>query len=93
MLLSFVYDSVASEDETADSDIDLLLVGKLSSRRAANIFGPLGRQLGREFNPVVYREDEFRSNARSGNQFIQKVLSGARIWLIGNDNELKQMLE
>jgi len=91
--LSFVYGSVASGDENATSDVDLLFVGELSSRQAAKVFGPLGRKLGREFNPVIYPEKVFRSKARNGNQFIRKVLAAPKIWLIGSEDELAQLVE
>ena len=93
VVLSFVYGSVASGTENAASDIDLFLVGELSSRQAAKVLGPLGRKLGREFNSVIYPEKEFRTKARRGNQFVRQVISGPKIWLIGNDDELTQMVE
>jgi predicted nucleotidyltransferase len=93
VLLSFVYGSVASGAENATSDVDLLLVGDLSSRQAARVFGPLGRELGREFNSVIYPKKEFLNKARSGNQFIKQVLAAPKIWLIGSENELKQLVK
>lgn len=91
--LCFVYGSVASGAENAASDVDLLVVGQLSSRQAATILGSLGRKLGREFNTVIYPEKEFRIKARRGNQFVRQVISGPKVWLIGNDDELTQMVE
>lgn len=89
--LSFVYGSVAAGTEHGTSDVDLLCVGDLTSREAAKVFGPLGRELGREFNLVIYTEREFRHKAMEDNPFIQSVLSGPKIWLIGSDDELRQM--
>ena len=59
--LAFVFGSVASGTEHGASDVDLLCVGDLSSRVAARVFGPLGRELSREFNPLLYSEAEFRA--------------------------------
>jgi DNA-binding transcriptional ArsR family regulator len=93
VLLSFIFGSVASGSESATSDVDLILVGELSSRQVAKILGPLGRQLGRELNPVIYPREEFRSKARRGNQFVREIMSGPKIWLVGSDHELAQLVE
>ena len=90
--LAFIYGSMASGEEVAYSDVDLLVVGQLSSRQAAKILGPLGRNLGREFNATVYPEKEFRSKARKGNQFLKQVMSDPKIWLVGDDDELAALV-
>jgi len=90
--LAFIYGSMASGEEVAYSDVDLLVVGQLSSRQAAKILGPLGRNLGREFNATVYPEKEFCGKARRGNQFLKQVMSGPKIWLVGDDDELAALV-
>ena len=90
--LAFIYGSMASGEEVAYSDVDLLVVGQLSSRQAAKILGPLGRNLGREFNATVYPEKEFRGKARKGNQFLKQVMSDPKIWLVGDDDELAALV-
>lgn len=91
--LAFVYGSLARGEETARSDIDLLLVGDLTIREAARTLGPVGRELGREFNPAVFPPSEFRRKARCGNHFVKDVLRGPKIWLIGSDRELAGLVE
>ncbi len=90
--LAFVYGSVAAGTDVLTSDVDLFIVGQLTSRQAAQLLGPLGRSLEREFNPTIYPERELRSKARSGNPFIHKVLAGPKIWLIGDDDELATLV-
>lgn len=90
--LAFIFGSFASGKESSSSDVDLLIVGDLSSRRAAVLLGPLGRDLGRELNPVVYAVEEFRKRATSGDHFVQQVLKGSKIWIIGNDEELERLV-
>ncbi len=58
--VAFIYGSLARGDETAGSDIDLLLVGDLALREAPGSPGPVGRDLGREFIATVYPPEEFR---------------------------------
>lgn len=86
--VAFVYGSYAGGQETAQSDIDLLLVGTLSAREAATVLGPLGRDLEREFNPAIYPPEEFRKKARAGHHFVTEVLKGPKVCLIGDEDAL-----
>jgi hypothetical protein len=81
--VAFVYGSLAR------SDIDLLLVGDLSLREASAVLGPAGWDLGREFHATVYPPEEFRTKAREGHHFISAVLKGEKIYLIGDEIDLK----
>jgi predicted nucleotidyltransferase len=90
--LAFIFGSLAQGRETAQSDIDLFLVGKISLRETSKILGPVTSELGREFNPVVYPPEEFKKKARENHHFINEVISGPKIWLIGNENELGKLV-
>ncbi len=89
---AFIFGSVAAGKETASSDIDLLLVGDLTSRSAARILGPVGRRLGREFNPVIFPPDEFRRKAKRRDLFIREILDGPKVWMVGGDDELEGLV-
>jgi len=89
--LAWIFGSVATGSEGSESDVDLIIVGQLTSRQAIKILAPIGRSLGREFNPVIYPEKEFRSKARRGNQFIRKIISEPKIWLVGGEDELTEL--
>ena len=89
---AFVFGSVAAGTEQGSSDVDLLCVGNLSARDAAKVFGPLGRVVNREFNPLFYSDEEFRLKIKGNNTFIHNILVGPKIWLIGSEDELKQVV-
>lgn len=91
--LAFIYGSLAQGKETAQSDIDLFLVGELSLRETTKILGSIVPELGREFNPVVYPPEEFKKKARENHHFINEVIRGPKIWLIGNEDELGKLAE
>ena len=86
--LACIYGSLARGEETARSDVDLLLVGSTTLREVTKYLGPVGRALGREFNPAVFPPREFRKKVAEEDHFIREVLEGPKIWLIGNDREL-----
>jgi len=86
--VAFIYGSYARGQEKPGSDIDLLLIGSLTPRDAAAVLGPVGRELGREFNSVVYSPDEFRRKVQAGHHFLTEVLRGPKMYLIGSQDEL-----
>lgn len=90
--LAFVFGSVASGTERTTSDVDVLCVGSLSAREAAQVFGPLGRELQREFNPLLLTERELSDRVRQDSSFFHRVLGGPKIWLIGDERELERMV-
>ncbi|MGD0110464.1 MAG: nucleotidyltransferase domain-containing protein [Armatimonadota bacterium] len=89
--VAFVYGSYASGQERAASDLDLFLIGELTSREAAAVLGPVGRDLGRELNTAVYPPAEFRRKAREGNHFIAEMLKGPKVFLIGDEHALAEL--
>jgi predicted nucleotidyltransferase len=91
--VAFVYGSWARGEETADSDLDLLLVGDLKLREVSTVLGPVARQLGREFNPLVYSAAELRRKAQENHPFVSDVLQGAKIHLIGDEGDLRRLVE
>jgi len=91
--LAFIFGSMAAGTERSGSDVDLLIVGQLTSREVAKVLGPLGREMDREFNATLYPEKEFRSKARRGNRFIGQVIGEPKIWLIGNEQELTNLVK
>lgn len=90
---AFIYGSFASGKETFQSDIDLLIIGELTLRESSAILGPVGRRLGREFNPTIYTPVEFQRKAKNGNHFITEVLESKKIFLIGNEHDLRKLTD
>jgi uncharacterized protein len=89
--IAFVYGSVARQEEKAGSDIDLMIVGDIE---LDDIFGRLAEvetMLGRTVNPTVYSVHEFKKKLGEGNHFLNAVVSGGKVFLIGNEDELRKM--
>ncbi len=89
--LAYVFGSVAEGIDTASSDIDLLVVGSMTGRALAGLLAPLRESLGREMNPVLMTKAEFRRKAREGNHFLHATLEAPKIYLIGGDDELREL--
>jgi predicted nucleotidyltransferase len=89
--IALVYGSVARGEENHRSDIDLLVVGSASFTEVVKLLRSAQETLGREINPTVYPVAEFRSRIAGEHYFIQDVLGGEKIFVIGDENELKRL--
>ncbi len=86
---AFVYGSVAKRQDTAGSDIDLMVVSDDLSY--ADLFAALeeaASRLGRTVNPTVYSRKELDKRVRSDNAFIKRVWSQPRLQVIGEAHDL-----
>jgi predicted nucleotidyltransferase len=86
---AFVYGSVAKQQDTAQSDIDVLIVS--STLGYADVFGALENattQLGRKVNPTLYTPDDIAKRLAQDNSFITRVLQQPKIWLIATEEQL-----
>lgn len=86
---AFVYGSVVKRQDTAGSDIDLMVVS--DSLTYADVFGVLedvGARLGRPVNPTVYTRQEMGKRIQKGNAFVTRVLAQPKLWLIGEEHDL-----
>lgn len=90
---SFIYGSLASGKESSNSDIDIFIIGELGIRDIANILSEAGGKLGREINPTIYPEKEFKKKIKEKNPFIKEILHKPKIWLIGDENDFKKFDE
>lgn len=91
--LAFIFGSIAKGTESQDSDIDLFVVTDISLRKLAKALGPLSKELQRELNPVVFESTEFQNKLSKNDHFLVEVLQSPKIWIIGNDRILKQMVK
>ncbi len=85
---AFIYGSFAKGEERGDSDIDLLIIGKINEDKLIDELNKLERKLQREINYTLYSKDEFEKKREKGNYFISDIIQGKKITLIGNENEL-----
>lgn len=87
--LALVYGSVAKRSDTAQSDIDLLIVSDaLTLEQVYEALTPAEAKLGRRVSPTLYTVAEFRRRRLNGNPFLAKVLAGDTIRLIDDRDDL-----
>ncbi len=82
--IAFIYGSFAKGQETAESDVDLLLVGDVNQDILDTALQGLEKKLGRTINYVLYDWKEFKEKVSSRDGFITDVLKDEKIILTGN---------
>ena len=89
--LAFVFGSLARGKGRAESDIDLMVIGTIGLRQLGKLLSGVGAKLGREINPHVLTPEEFAKRRKTREHFITTVLGEPRLFVIGNEDELKAM--
>ena len=89
--VAFVFGSIARGEETAGSDVDLMVIGHLGLRDLSGLLSGIEEKIGREVNPHVLREEEFRKRIRAKEHFVSSVMETPKIFIIGSQRELEAM--
>jgi len=88
ILFAFIYGSYAEGEERKGSDIDLMIIGNMPIEQFNKMISDLERKIGRDINYTIYPEKEFLKKLSTG--FIQDVIKGKKIMLVGEENEFKR---
>ena len=91
--VAFIFGSFAAGRQQSTSDVDLMIIGDTSIASVARELAESQRRLGREINPTIYSPAEFASKLRAGHHFLTSVMAGPKIFLIGDEHELRRLAE
>ena len=89
--VAFVFGSIARGEERAGSDVDLMVIGQLGLRDLSRLLSGIEEKIGREVNPHVLREEEFRKRIRAKEHFVSSVMEAPKLFVIGSQRELEAM--
>jgi predicted nucleotidyltransferase len=81
--LAYVYGSLAFGEASAESDVDVMVVGAVTLRELSTPLREAGALLRREINPTLYQSEEYEEALNTENSFVSRVHQGPRIDLIG----------
>ena len=91
--LAFIYGSYAKGEETISSDIDLMVIGSISSRELSRLLANSKNELTREINYIVFSPHELLKRVYKGDHFIKTVLKEKKLFIIGDTNGLKSIIK
>ena len=88
---AFLFGSIASGKETAESDIDLFVIGEISLRELIKQLKEPGKKIGREINPHVMSVGEFINRKQKREHFVTTVLESPILMIKGTEDECKRL--
>jgi predicted nucleotidyltransferase len=89
--IAFLFGSVARHEENHESDLDLMVIGDTTFAAVVASVRTAEPVVQREIHPTVYPASEFGVKFRDGNYFVRSVANAEKIFLIGDDYELREL--
>ena len=86
---AFVFGSTARGELHASSDVDLLVIDDVSFGDVIAVIQAAEKRLGRDVNPTVFSEDEFRTKVLAKHHFVTSVLAQPKMFVLGEDDDLR----
>jgi len=91
--VAFVYGSFATGDEVSSSDLDLFVVGDIRFDELVSSLSDVEQAIGREVNPALFSEPEFRKKWLRKNHFIRSMARTEKEFIIGSEDEFRRLAE
>jgi predicted nucleotidyltransferase len=87
---AFVYGSIAKGEESAKSDIDLMIIGDdIAYTDLMNLLIPIEKELQRPINPSIYTLADVKKKLEAKNSFLTRVMEQEKINVIGDANAIR----
>ena len=86
---AFVFGSFASGNQMARSDIDLFILGSFDERLLNMKLKKIEQDVRREVNYVSMKVDEFAEERQKASPFLEGILTGPIIVLVGDKHEFE----
>lgn len=89
--LAFIYGSIAKEEDTASSDIDLLVVTEsLTYTDLMTVLTNAEQSIGRPINPSIYTVGQIKQKLKQKNAFLTRVMEQPKLWVKGDEDDIKE---
>lgn len=89
--LAFIYGSIAKGEDTASSDIDLLVVSEsVAYSELMLVLSEVGESLGRVINPSIYSRSDIKKKIDKQNAFLTRILEQPKLWVKGSEDDIKE---
>ena len=85
---AFVYGSVAKNRDTANSDVDVMLIS--DELTYSDVFAALEDvgSAGQAGHPTILSRKELAKRVKADSAFVNRTLSQAKVWLLGGKDAL-----
>lgn len=90
---ALIYGSFAKGTERESSDVDLLVIGKISDDLLLSNIMKAQKGIDREINYILWTEDEFRHKSEERIPLLREISKTPVIMIIGEESEFKRSIE
>lgn len=91
--IAFVFGSMATGKQTADSDLDLCVLGDVKLFDVVKALGSVQDSIRREINPVVMKTTRYIDQLAAHDRFIERIESEPKIFVVGGESEFRKLVE
>jgi predicted nucleotidyltransferase len=85
---AFIYGSQTDGTSSADSDIDLMVVGDVNEMELHRVINKVEKKLDKAINYSLFTLKEFDKRKKEKKGFIERIITGKKIMLIGDKDEI-----
>jgi predicted nucleotidyltransferase len=91
--VAFVYGSMAAGSAKSQSDVDLMVIGSCSLREVVDAVHSTQDKIGREINPTIYSNKEWRDKLTQGHHFVSSVKQADKLFIKGCEGDLERLTQ
>ncbi len=89
--LAFIYGSIAKGEDTASSDIDLLVItDSLAYADLMTVLTDAEQSLDRPVNPSIYTVEQIKNKLKQKNALLTRLMEQPKLWVKGDENDIKE---
>lgn len=88
-----IFGSFANMAETANSDVDLLIVGSIPEDKLIDIVNGLEDKIEREINYIFWTSKEFDDRSKNKTALLQNIATEQVIMVIGDEEEFRRSIK
>jgi len=86
--IAFIFGSFAQKKEDSFSDVDLMIIGNPDEDLLVSRITKTESRINREINYHIFSPADWNRKLKENNSFLENILSRAKVFLIGNKNDL-----
>ena len=90
-LCIFIFGSYAKGTASADSDIDLFVIGDCGLRDVTRHIHAIAGKVGQEINPYVITQNDFQTRLQNHDHFLSEICQSPKIFLKGDADEFARL--
>ncbi len=93
IIFAFIYGSFANDSFNSLSDVDLFIIGNVDENEILKLTDKIEKTSGREINYKILSEEKLKVYLRQKDPFILNVINGKKVFITGDENEFRKIVE